>query len=287
MHLLVLCLFAFQVDASDWSHRTIRVDLDTNRTVSDRLNGFFEQSERSPNGVNVTNGQYPWSILTTAWSGSRGIGCTSSIISENFALTDLHCTGRILIPPASVIEAYVGDVQWVSPLPLGKFVRHFWYIESSLENSPNIVLLRFHEPLTFNPNIQPIRLPSLVNFSYDTWASYMLGFDAPLGILSSQLQSVNANIRKSNACNFYDNFADHEICAIEAGIGYDSDFAVRRFNLFTGGAWLVYEYTRGFEFIPVLVGIHQYQYANRTATFGRATRVSHFVAWVEELTASV
>lgn len=49
----------------------------------------------------------------------------------------------------------------------------------------------------------------------------------------------------------------------------------------------MYEYTRGFQFIPVLVGIHQYQYANQTAAFGRATRVSHFVDWIEELTADV
>ncbi len=54
--------------------------------------------------------------------------------------------------------------------------------------------------------------------------------------------------------------------------------------LFLGGAWIVYEYTdAGLEFIPVLVGIHQYQYANQTASYGHATRVSHFVEWVETL----
>lgn len=97
--ILILCLFTFQVDASDWSSRTIRVDLNTNRTAFDRQNGLFEQAARSLNGVNATNGQYPWSIMTTAWSGNGagswiGITCSSSIISENFALTDLHCTGR-------------------------------------------------------------------------------------------------------------------------------------------------------------------------------------------------
>lgn len=46
---------------------------------------------------------------------------------------------------------------------------------------------------------------------------------------------------------------------------------------------IVYEYTAGFEFIPVLVGIHRYEFANRTASFGRGTRVSHFVDWIETL----
>lgn len=47
----------------------------------------------------------------------------------------------------------------------------------------------------------------------------------------------------------------------------------------------MYEYTRRFEYILVFFGIHQYQYLNRTAIFGSATRVSHFVDWIEELTA--
>lgn len=53
-----------------------------------------------------------------------------------------------------------------------------------------------------------------------------------------------------------------------------------------GGSWIVYEYTAGFEFIPVLVGIYQYQFANETASFGYATRVSHFVEWIDTLSVS-
>lgn len=186
------------------------------------------------------------------------------------------------VPPARVIETHVGNVEWNSPLPPARFVRHFWYIEPSFE-TPNIVLLRFHEPLTFNPNIQPIRLPSLVDFSYEAWASYSLGFDTSSGLFRAQLRSANAIIGSNSVCNFQDNFPDHEMCAHDGGPVYEG--AIRRYNGFTGGAWLVYEYTSGFEFIPVLVGIHQYQYANRTGSFGRATRVSHFVDWVEELSA--
>lgn len=49
---------------------------------------------------------------------------------------------------------------------------------------------------------------------------------------------------------------------------------------------MVYEYSdASLVFVPVLVGIHQFQYANQTASYGRATRVSHFVEWVETLVA--
>lgn len=55
----------------------------------------------------------------------------------------------------------------------------------------------------------------------------------------------------------------------------------------SGGAWLVFEYTESLEYVPVLIGIHQYQYANETAAFGRSSRVSHFLEWIRELTAEV
>lgn len=45
----------------------------------------------------------------------------------------------------------------------------------------------------------------------------------------------------------------------------------------------MYEYTAGFEFHPVVVGIHRSHVANETASFGLATRVSHFVEWIETL----
>lgn len=99
--ILILCLFKLQVEASDWANRTIRVDLNTNPTtvVANRRNGPLEQAVRTLNGLNATNGQYPWTILTSARSSAgsgawAGITCSSSIISENFALTDFYCTGR-------------------------------------------------------------------------------------------------------------------------------------------------------------------------------------------------
>jgi len=279
-------LVQVQVQASDWLNRTVRVDLivNSNRRSFDPQYDLLERSDRLSNGVNATNGQYPWSILTIAWSGSGvrvGTSCSGTIISNNFVLSDFHCVGQDLHPPASSIEAYVGSVQWNSPLSPTNFVRHYWYITPSLENSPNIVLLRLHETLTFNPNIQPIRLPSHQNFTYEAWSSYILGFDIPSGIYRSYLQSAHASIFNSSLCNFYGVIDAHEICGIDGSEPYQG--SIRRYNGFTGGAWIVYEYTAGFEFIPVVVGIQQYQFANQTASFGRATRVSHFVEWIEIL----
>lgn len=99
--ILILCLVQFHVQASDWLNRTTRVDLITNRVNFDPQYDLFERSERMISGVNATNGQYPWSIMHTAWSilGGSAIGttCAGTIITNTFAVTDLWCVGRELV----------------------------------------------------------------------------------------------------------------------------------------------------------------------------------------------
>lgn len=138
------------------------------------------------------------------------------------------------MPPASLMEVSIGSVQWNSTRSPTNFVRHYWYITPSPENSANIVLLRLHETLTFNPNVQPIRLPSAENFSYEAWSSYILGFRVPPGPADAQLQSVHTSILNIGLCNLVGNpVHDHEICAVEGGDPNGSG-PVMRFNAFSG-----------------------------------------------------
>jgi len=288
--ILISCLVQFQVQASaDWLNRTVRVDLIVDRSSYRAFDPKYDkliQSERIANGVNATNGQYPWTILTTAWSGPPGglrVGtpCSATIISSNFVLSDFHCVGQDLHPPAAAIEAYYGAVQWSGFRTPTNFVRSYWYIEPSSQDSPNIVLFRMNETITFNPNLHPVRLPFYVNFSYEGWSSFILGYRLPTGPSMPHLQAAAVGIFENSLCNLYGNIADHEMCGIE---GSETGSGIR-FDGFTGGAWLVNEYSdECFVFMPVIVGIHQYQYVNQTASYGRATRVSHFVEWIQTLT---
>lgn len=47
---------------------------------------------------------------------------------------------------------------------------------------------------------------------------------------------------------------------------------------------MVYEYAPDYDLHPVVIGINHYQYANQTGSYGLATRVSHFVEWIQSLT---
>lgn len=117
------------------------------------------------------------------------------------------------------MEIYFDSVRLYPSLIPKNFVRHYWYIESSPENSPRLVLLRLHEPLTFTPNIQPIRLPSSENFPYEDWSSYVLGFQLTSGSVMANLRSTHASILNNNLCNFHGIIRDYEMCASDGSPG--------------------------------------------------------------------
>lgn len=119
------------------------------------------------------------------------------------------------------MEIYFDSVRLYSSLIPKKFVRNYWYIEPSPENSPRLVLLRLHEPITLTPNIQPIRLPSSENFPYEDWSSYVLGFQLTSGSVMAHLRSTHASILNNNLCNFHGIIHDHEMCASDGSPGLD------------------------------------------------------------------
>ncbi|XP_037025044.1 plasma kallikrein-like [Bradysia coprophila] len=291
--IFLLCLYCVQASGADWLNRTIRVDFVVDREV---FHAFHDQNDfprESPindrRGINATNGQFPWTIFTRARSPTQGALCTGTIISDSYFLSDLRCLGQQMIPPANSMGIYIGsnEVDWRdSPT---NFVRHSWYIAPSAQNSPNIALCRIDEPLTFNPNVQPIRLPytSNTNFSYEAWSSLLLGYEltANNNRFFDQLRSVPNKILHNDQCNFLGRIDEHEMCGLTDVTPYDNEFTPIRFSIFTGGAWMVNEYAADLNLHPVLIGIHHYQFFNGTEdTFGRATRVSHFLEWISTLT---
>ncbi|KAJ6649507.1 putative thiopurine S-methyltransferase [Pseudolycoriella hygida] len=288
--ILILCLCKLQVEASDWLNRTIQRDLSLSLWSEDGQERYFVQTEKTFNaGANATNGQYPWTFYIIAWSniaaGSwTGEMCSSSIISQNFALTAFYCLepqNSMLLRPVSAVEIFVGGVSYIYRPGISQgFMRRLWYIEPSTENSPNIVLLQFHETLTFNPNIHPIRLPAPGNFSYEGWSSFATGFNRPGPVLNAVKQFSSISILRNDECNFFNNLTDYDMCTLDLGPETESPSFT-----FTGGAWVAFEYD-DFQYRSTLVGIHRNEFVDETSnrTVGIATRVSHFVEWIEELT---
>lgn len=98
--IFILCLVQFEVQASDWLNRTVRVDLITRRQnfVRHYESERSEQKMIHSTDIIATNGQYPWTIKTTAWAiqGELGTGvvCAGTLINNNFVLSILRCAGQ-------------------------------------------------------------------------------------------------------------------------------------------------------------------------------------------------
>jgi len=279
--ILILCLVQFQAKAFDWFSRTIRVDLivDRNHRAFNSQYDILERSDVLSNGVDAIIGQFPWSFMSTALSVSgSATRCSGTIIKKDFALSDFQCVGQHLDPPANSIEVVLGSVRFaLLPVPTN-FVRHFWYIEPTSENQPNIVLFRMHETIEFNPSVQPMRMPFYVDYRYEGWSSLILGFQLKFNNYE-YLQSVNVSILSNSLCTFEGRrIADHDICCIDSTEPSSGVPAIR-----SGGAWIVYEYTNGGYggyLVPMMIGIHRDQFRNHNVSYSRATKVADFSEWI-------
>lgn len=111
------------------------------------------------------------------------------------------------------VQFSLGSIDRNSEIMQQHFSSGFWYIEPTTESRPDIALFKLFETLVLNPNIQPIALPSLKNveFSYEGWASTIMGFGlGDNGSLSRYLQYGHYMLMRNDECNF----ADYEICAL-------------------------------------------------------------------------
>lgn len=93
------------------------------------------------------------------------------------------------------------------------FADGFWYYSTISGPQPDIALFRLYDDIVFNPNIQPIRLPSrkFADFTYEGWAATIMGFGLDnSGVGARFLQYGHYIFLRNDACNF----VDFEICAV-------------------------------------------------------------------------
>ena len=110
------------------------------------------------------------------------------------------------------LEVAIGSIDRQSLLVQLFFSEAFWFIEPTEESRPDITIIRLSEDVTFNPNLQPIRLPpaSWGAFTFEGWAAFIMGFGLGNdGALSRYLQYGHYMFMPNDACPF----AEYEICA--------------------------------------------------------------------------
>ncbi|XP_039442594.1 brachyurin-like [Culex pipiens pallens] len=118
-----------------------------------------EPDRRIVNGQEATPGQFPYQVFLEHQLIEYPSSCGGSIINSNNVLTAAHCVWRALSGTA-IVGVHNNKINEPTQqrIPYAKVFYHADYSEYYTRNDIAIVRLSGH--ITFNANVQPVRLPA-------------------------------------------------------------------------------------------------------------------------------
>ncbi|PZC80492.1 hypothetical protein B5X24_HaOG200409 [Helicoverpa armigera] len=150
-------------------------------------------------------GQWPWQISLRQYRTSTYLHkCGAALLNENWAITAAHCVEHV--PPSELLVRLGEHDLAQSDEPYGFVERRVQIVASHPHFDPatfeyDLALLRFYEPVTFQPNILPVCVPD-DDEDFVGKTAYVTGwgrlFDE--GPLPSVLQEVKVPVINNSAC---------------------------------------------------------------------------------------
>ncbi|KAJ8704519.1 hypothetical protein PYW07_011707 [Mythimna separata] len=150
-------------------------------------------------------GQWPWQISLRQYRTSTYLHkCGAALLNENWAITAAHCVEHV--PPSELLVRLGEHDLAQSDEPYGFVERRVQIVASHPHFDPatfeyDLALLRFYEPVTFQPNILPVCVPDN-DEDFVGKTAYVTGwgrlFDE--GPLPSVLQEVKVPVINNTAC---------------------------------------------------------------------------------------
>jgi secreted trypsin-like serine protease len=165
---------------------------------------FFPTS-RIVGGKEATYGKWPWQISLRQWRTSTYLHkCGAALLNENWAITAAHCVEKV--PPTDLLLR-------IGEFDLSEEKEPYGYVERRVQivaTHPqfdartfeyDLALLRFYEPVVFQPNIVPICVPEN-DANHIGKTAYVTGWGRLYedGPLPSRLQEVPVPIITNEAC---------------------------------------------------------------------------------------
>ncbi|XP_014276587.1 serine proteinase stubble [Halyomorpha halys] len=194
---------------------------------------LFPES-RVVGGDKSTFGKWPWQISLRQWRTSTYLHkCGAALLNENWAITAAHCVENV--PPSDLLLRLGEHDLSVEDEPYGYQERRVQIVASHPQFDPrtfeyDLALLRFYEPVSFQPNIIPICVPEDdINFVGST--AYVTGWGRLYedGPLPSVLQEVSVPVINNSLCEtmyraagYIEHIPDIFICAGWKKGGFDS-----------------------------------------------------------------
>ncbi|KAL0809673.1 hypothetical protein ABMA28_011192 [Loxostege sticticalis] len=150
-------------------------------------------------------GQWPWQISLRQYRTSTYLHkCGAALLNENWAITAAHCVEHV---PPSELLVRLGEHDLANDNePYGFAERRVQIIASHPHFDPatfeyDLALLRFYEPVTFQPNILPVCVPDNDD-DYVGKTAYVTGWGRLYddGPLPSVLQEVRVPVINNSLC---------------------------------------------------------------------------------------
>ncbi|EDV35939.2 uncharacterized protein Dana_GF12723 [Drosophila ananassae] len=185
-------------------------------------------------GANAAFGRWPWQISLRQWRTSTYLHkCGAALLNENWAITAAHCVDNV--PPSDLLLR-LGEYDLAEEEePYGYQERRVQIVASHPQFDPrtfeyDLALLRFYEPVVFQPNIIPVCVPDNdENFIGQT--AFVTGWGRLYedGPLPSVLQEVAVPVINNTICEsmyraagYIEHIPHIFICAGWKKGGYDS-----------------------------------------------------------------
>ncbi|XP_072391809.1 uncharacterized protein Np [Diabrotica undecimpunctata] len=156
-------------------------------------------------GEKSSFGKWPWQISLRQWRTSTYLHkCGAALLNENWAITAAHCVDNV--PPSDLLLRLGEHDLSTESEPYLHQERRVQIVASHPQFDPrtfeyDLALLRFYEPVTFQPNILPVCVPqSDENFVGRT--AYVTGWGRLYedGPLPSVLQEVSVPVINNTVC---------------------------------------------------------------------------------------
>ncbi|XP_075219544.1 serine protease notopleural [Lycorma delicatula] len=246
---------------------------------------LYPQS-RIVGGEKASFGSWPWQISLRQWRTSTYLHkCGAALLSENWAITAAHCVENV--PPSDLLLRLGEHDLSVENEPFGYQERRVQIVASHPQFDPrtfeyDLALLRFYEPVGFQPNIIPICVPEDdSNFVGST--AYVTGWGRLYenGPLPSVLQEVSVPVINNSVCEtmyraagYIEHIPEIFICAGWRKGGFDSCEGD------SGGPMVIQRPDRRWLLAGVIswgIGCAE---PNQPGVY---TRISEFRAWINQI----
>ncbi|XP_037928745.1 serine proteinase stubble-like [Teleopsis dalmanni] len=185
-------------------------------------------------GSNAAFGRWPWQISLRQWRTSTYLHkCGAALLNENWAITAAHCVDNV--PPSDLLLR-LGEYDLAEEEePYGYQERRVQIVASHPQFDPrtfeyDLALLRFYEPVIFQPNIIPVCVPEN-DYDFIGQTAFVTGWGRLYedGPLPSVLQEVAVPVINNTICEsmyraagYIEHIPHIFICAGWKKGGYDS-----------------------------------------------------------------